>query len=396
MEPRIATVSQINGYIKKVIDANIILNDIWIKGEISNFKLHYSGHMYITLKDEGGVLKAVMFKSAAAGLAFRPEDGMKVLARGRISVYEAGGAYQLYINEMIPDGVGELYIAYEQLKKRLEEEGIFSQEFKKPIPKYPERVGVITAATGAAVRDIINVITRRFPYAEIILYPSLVQGAGAAENICRGIRYFNENNAADVIIAGRGGGSIEDLWAFNEEIVAREIFASVIPIISAVGHETDFTIADFAADLRAPTPSAAAEIAVPSQLELISRILVDRNRIANAMIKRLENERKNILRLKIKNPEEMIEDEYLRLDNLVKQSEKNFKLKLMSGREQLGNLAAKLDALSPLKVIKRGYAIATDNDGNIIKSAKKMKAGMEFNLKMSDGERSCIVKQNEN
>ena len=392
MEPKIATVSQINGYIKKVLDANIILNDIWIKGEISNFKLHYSGHMYITLKDEGGVLKAVMFKSAASGLAFKPEDGMKVLARGRISVYEAGGSYQLYITEMIPDGVGELYIAYEQLKKRLEEEGLFSQEFKKPIPQYPEKVGVITAATGAAVRDIINVITRRYPYAEIILYPSLVQGAGAAENICKGISSFNATKMVDVIIAGRGGGSIEDLWAFNEEIVARGIFASEIPIISAVGHETDFTIADFVADLRAPTPSAAAEIAVPSQLELISRIMVDKNRIANAMIKRLENERKNIERLKVKNPKEMIEDEYLRLDNLLKQAEKNFKIKLMSGREQLGNLAAKLDALSPLKVIKRGYAIPVDNDGNVIKSAKVMKSGMEFDLKMADGEKSCIVK----
>jgi len=392
VEPKIATVSQINGYIKKILDSNIILNDIWIKGEISNFKLHYSGHMYITLKDEGGVLKAVMFKSAASGLGFKPEDGMKVLARGRISVYEAGGSYQLYINEMIPDGVGELYIAYEQLKKRLEEEGLFSQEYKKPIPEYPERIGVITAATGAAVRDIINVITRRYPYAEIILYPSLVQGAGAAENICKGISYFNETKMADVIIAGRGGGSIEDLWAFNEEIVARAIFASDIPIISAVGHETDFTIADFVADLRAPTPSAAAEIAVPSQLELISRILVDKNRISNAIIKRLENERKNINRLKLKNPKEMIEDEYLRLDNLVKQAEKNFRIKLMTGRELLGNCAAKLDALSPLKVIKRGYAIPMDEEGNVIKSAKKMKSGMEFELKMSDGKKGCIVK----
>ena len=392
MEPKIATVSQINNYIKKVIDANLILNDIWIKGEISNFKLHYSGHMYITLKDEGGVLKAVMFKSSAAGLAFKPEDGMKVLARGRISVYEAGGAYQLYINEMIPDGVGELYIAYEQLKKRLEEEGLFAPEHKKPIPEYPERVGVITAATGAAVRDIINVITRRYPYAEIILYPSLVQGVGAAENICRALEFFNKTDMADVIIAGRGGGSIEDLWAFNEEIVARAIFASHIPVISAVGHETDFTIADFTADLRAPTPSAAAEIAVPSQLELVSRILVDRNRIINALKKRLENERKNLSALKLKNPKERIEDEYLKLDNLTKQAEKNFHIKLISQRESLGNLAAKLDALSPLKVMKRGYAIPMDSEGNVIKSAKKLKKGMDFDLKLSDGTKSCIVK----
>ena len=391
MEPRIATVSQINGYIKKIVDANIILNDIWIKGEISNFKLHYSGHMYITLKDEGGVLKAVMFKSAVSGLSFRPEDGMKVLARGRISVYEAGGAYQLYINEMIPDGVGELYIAYEQLKKRLEEEGLFAAEHKKKIPQYPERVGVITAATGAAVRDIINVITRRYPYAEIILYPSLVQGAGAAENICRGLDYFNKTDMADVIIAGRGGGSIEDLWAFNEEAVARAIYASHIPVISAVGHETDFTIADFVADLRAPTPSAAAELAVPSQLELMSRILADRNRISNAMVKRLETERKNLKNIKLKSPKEDIDDERLKIDNLVKQAEKNFRIKLMSGREQMGNMAAKLDALSPLKVIKRGYAIPMDEEGNVIKSVKNMKPDTEFDLKMSDGTAHCRV-----
>lgn len=391
MEPRIATVSQINGYIKKIVDANIILNDIWIKGEISNFKLHYSGHMYITLKDEGGVLKAVMFKSAVSGLSFRPEDGMKVLARGRISVYEAGGAYQLYINEMIPDGVGELYIAYEQLKKRLEEEGLFAAEHKKKIPQYPERVGVITAATGAAVRDIINVITRRYPYAEIILYPSLVQGAGAAENICRGLDYFNKTDTADVIIAGRGGGSIEDLWAFNEEAVARAIYASHIPVISAVGHETDFTIADFVADLRAPTPSAAAELAVPSQLELMSRILADRNRISNAMVKRLETERKNLKNIKLKSPKEDIDDERLKIDNLVKQAEKNFRIKLMSGREQMGNMAAKLDALSPLKVIKRGYAIPMDGEGNVIKSVKNMKPDTEFDLKMSDGTAHCRV-----
>ena len=392
MEPKIATVSQINGYIKKILDSNIILNDIWIKGEISNFKLHYSGHMYITLKDEGGVLKAVMFKSAAGNLSFKPEDGMKVLARGRISVYEAGGSYQLYITEMIPDGVGELYIAFEQLKKRLEEEGLFKEEHKKPIPQFPERVGVITAATGAAVRDIINVITRRYPHAEIILYPSLVQGAGAAENIQKGISYFNEHNLVDVIIAGRGGGSIEDLWAFNEEIVARSIFSSRIPVISAVGHETDFTIADFVADLRAPTPSAAAEIAVPSQLELISRVMVDKSRITNAIIKRLESERKNLETLRLKNPKDSIMDSYQRVDSLYKQIEKSYMLKVSEAREKLGSIASKLDAMSPLKVMARGYSIAMDTDGNVIRSKKELTPGMEFNLKLSDGDKECIVK----
>lgn len=393
MEPKIATVSQINGYIKKIFDSNIILNDIWIKGEISNFKLHHSGHMYITLKDDGGVLKAVMFKSAASGLTFRPEDGMKVLARGRISVYEAGGAYQLYVNELIPDGVGELYIAYEQLKKRLEEEGLFSAEHKKPLPQYPERVGVITAATGAAVRDIINVITRRYPAAEIILFPALVQGAGAAATICRGLEYFNDTDSVDVIIAGRGGGSIEDLWAFNEECVARAIYASSIPVISAVGHETDFTIADFVADMRAPTPSAAAELAVPSQTELYSRIMINKSRISNAMTKRLTAERKNLDNLQPRSPMSQIEDEYLRIDNLTKQMEKNFKIKLISKGEQLGTLAAKLDALSPLKVMTRGYAIPMDADGGIIKSAKELTPGAEFDLKMADGTVECRVRE---
>ena len=242
MEPKIATVSQINGYVKKILDNNIILNNVWIKGEISNFKHHYSGHLYITLKDEGGVLKAVMFRGSAQSLNFEPSDGMKVLARGRISVYEAGGSYQLYIEEMIPDGVGELYIAYEQLKKQLEEEGLFCPEYKKPIPKFPKRVGVVTASTGAAVRDIINVITRRYPMAEIVIYPAQVQGVGAAESVVKAIEYFNATNEVDTLIVGRGGGSIEDLWAFNEEITARAIFNSKIPIISAVGHETDFTI----------------------------------------------------------------------------------------------------------------------------------------------------------
>ena len=392
MEPKIATVSQINNYIKKILDANVILNDIWIKGEISNFKLHYSGHMYITLKDEGGVLKAVMFKSAASNLNFRPEDGMKVLARGRISVYEQGGSYQLYIQEMIPDGVGELYIAYEQLKKRLEEEGLFDQAHKKPIPQYPEKVGVITAATGAAVRDIINVITRRYPHAEIILYPAQVQGAGAAESVSKGLRYFNKEKMVDVIIAGRGGGSIEDLWAFNEEIVARSIFESEIPVISAVGHETDFTIADFVADLRAPTPSAAAEIAVPSQAELLSRIMVDKSRITNAVLGRIDRERKALSGLKLKNPKDLIEDRFLKLDNLTKQAEKNFKIRIISERERLATLAAKLDAMSPLKVMTRGFAIPVDNDGNVIKSAKSLKSGMEFDLKLADGEKKCMVK----
>lgn len=391
MEPKVATVSQLNTYLKQILDKNIILNDIWIKGEISNFKLHYSGHMYITLKDEGGVLKAVMFRGSAAHLNFVPEDGMKVLARGRISVYEAGGSYQLYINEMIPDGVGALYVAYEQLKKKLEAEGIFDEAHKKPIPEYPEKIGVITATTGAAVRDIINVITRRYPYAEIIIYPSLVQGDGAAANIVEGIEYFNKTKEIDTMIVGRGGGSIEDLWAFNEEIVARAIYASEIPIISAVGHETDFTIADFAADLRAPTPSAAAEIAVPSQFELMNRIDNSAQRLKNALVRGVENRRIRLDGLKLRDPRDKINDCHITLDNYLKNMQTGFSLALSREGSRLAEMCARLDALSPLKVMARGYTIAEREDGSVIREAKELKKDDEFKLKFSDGDKMCRV-----
>ena len=391
MEPRIATVSQINGYIKKILDKNIILNNVWVKGELSNFKLHYSGHIYATLKDEGGVLKAVMFRSAAASLTFTPQDGMKVMARGRVGVYENGGVYQLYIEEMIPDGVGELYIAYEKLKAKLQSEGLFDERHKKPIPKYPSKIGVVTAPTGAAVRDIINVITRRYPMAEIILYPAQVQGAGAAESVAAGIKYFNDTNGADTIIAGRGGGSIEDLWAFNEEIVARAIFGSRIPIISAVGHETDFTIADFTADLRAPTPSAAAEIAVPSALDLMSTLNMQRSRIYQAEVSRIKHLRLRINALKLKTPQEIINDNSQRLDNLLRRMESSFSLTIVRSRKSLGELAGKLDALSPLDTLSRGYSIPVKSDGTVIRSKDELSSGDEFTLKLRDGDADCRV-----
>ncbi len=392
MEAKVATVSQINNYVKKILDHNIILNNVWIKGEISNFKHHYSGHLYITLKDEGAVLKAVMFRNSAQSLSFEPSDGMKVLARGRISVYEAGGSYQLYIEEMIPDGVGDLYIAYEKLKKQLEEEGLFAPEHKKPIPQFPKAVGVVTASTGAAVRDIINVITRRYPMAEIILFPAQVQGTGAAESIVRAIEYFNTSGEADTLIVGRGGGSIEDLWAFNEEITARAIFASKIPIISAVGHETDFTIADFAADLRAPTPSAAAEIAVPSAIELRNRINTDCNRISRNIAGRIEGSRLLLQRFKMRTPKDRIDDYNLKLDGLLKTVESSLRMKLMNLKNTFGETASKLDALSPLQTLARGYSIPTDSDGNVIRSAAQMEKGMEFTLRMKDGNTNCMVK----
>lgn len=392
MEPRIATVSQINGYVKKILDNNIILNNVWVKGEISNFKHHYSGHLYITLKDEGGVLKSVMFRTSAQSLSFEPSDGMKVLARGRISVYEAGGSYQLYIEEMIPDGVGELYIAYEQLKKRLDEEGLFDNRYKKSIPPFPKTVGVVTASTGAAVRDIINVITRRCPMAEIIIYPAQVQGSGASKSIVKAIEYFNALDCVDTLIVGRGGGSIEDLWAFNEEETARAIFNSHIPIISAVGHETDFTIADFVADMRAPTPSAAAEIAVPSMIELANRILTNKERISQSMIKRIENNKLILKRFKMKTPKDKIDDYRLKIDSSVKTLESCVKLKSETLKRQLAQNAAKLDALSPLQTLSRGYAIPTTSEGAVIRSVLDMEDGMEFTLRMKDGKKECIVK----
>lgn len=393
MEVRIATVSQINGYIKKILDHNIILNNVWIKGEISNFKRHSSGHLYITLKDEGGVLKAVMFKSAASYLNFAPADGMKVMARGRVGVYEAAGAYQLYIEEMTQDGIGDLYIAYEKLKKQLEEEGLFDSNYKKPIPKYPKTVGVVTASTGAAVRDIINVITRRYPVAKILLYPALVQGDGAKESIVKAIEYFNAHNAADVLIVGRGGGSIEDLWAFNEEIVARAIFKSQIPIISAVGHETDFTIADFVSDLRAPTPSAAAEVSVPNILELKSGLSMISTRLLRAVTKKIESGNLILKRFSMRTPLDRIYDLNLRLDNLLKRAENGFRLKFTDSKKTFVAFAGKLDALSPLQTLSRGYAIATANDGSVIRGVNDLENAHEFKLHLKDGDKACVVKE---
>ena len=286
--PSELTVTELNSYIKRIFDSDRLLGAITVKGEISNLTNHRSGHIYFSLKDEGGQVKAVMFRSYAEKLKFMPEDGMKVIVRCSVSVYPQSGIYQLYVTSMQPDGIGALYLAYEQLKARLEAEGLFSSEFKKEIPAIPERIGVITSPTGAAVRDIINVIGRRFPLAKIYLYPSLVQGDGADGNLIAALDYFDKTKLVDVIIIGRGGGSIEDLWAFNSEWLARKIFECSIPVISAVGHETDFTICDFVSDLRAPTPSAAAELAVPDIRELFLRIDTAAERCAGALIRKIE------------------------------------------------------------------------------------------------------------
>lgn len=383
------SVSQLNNYIKRVIDANSYLSDIKVTGELSNFKFHSSGHIYASLKDEGGIIKLVMFRHAAQFLKFRPEDGMKVIVRGRISVYEQGGIYQIYAETIEPDGEGSLYAAFEKLKAKLAERGMFDDIHKKPIPHYPARIGVVTAQGGAALQDILNITRRRYPIAEIILFPVSVQGVSAAGEIADAINYLNRYNCCDVIIAGRGGGSIEDLWAFNEETVANAIFDSHIPIVSAVGHETDFTIADFVADLRAPTPSAAAELVCPSATELQDYLKGMKSRLTALL--------KNNLELK-KSELEKLSNSYVftRFSDVLNIRRQNVDIKLNDAgialkeiiatkKSQLIKNIAKLDALSPLKVLTRGYTIAEDTSGRVITSVVDAKPDNEFTLRLSDG-----------
>ena len=389
-EKVIGSVSRVNNYIKRLLDSKPVLNNIWVKGEISNCKRHSSGHIYLTLKDESSVLKAVMFRGPASTLDFEPVDGTTVIAHGRISVYEAGGSYQLYIEDMVLDGIGYLYREFEKLKAKLQEEGLFDNKFKKPLPKFPKRIGVATAPTGAAVRDIINVITRRYPMAEILIYPTLVQGNGAKESIVCAIEYFDSTKAVDTIIVGRGGGSIEDLWAFNEECVARAIFACQTPIISAVGHETDFTIADFVADFRAPTPSAAAEVSVPSIDELYRLINIYKSRMKNSVITRNETYRRTLNRLIPRNPQDKINQLSQKLDMRIQTLEQVYRLNINHRKRLLSEKAAKLDALSPLKTLNRGYSIAVNDNGKVLKKKSDFTKEMQFKLKLQDGDIDCI------
>ena len=392
MKNKVFSVTQINTYIKRMFQSDYALRRTSIKGQVSNCKYHSSGHIYFSLKDEESQISCVMFASARYnGLQFELEDGQEVIVDGNVSVYERGGSYQLYAQEIRLNGIGELYVAYEMLKQKLYEEGLFDHEIKKPIPKNPKKIGVVTARTGAAIHDIISTAKRRNPYVQLVLYPAKVQGEGASDTIVSGIRTLDQYGV-DTIIIGRGGGSIEDLWAFNEEITARAIFNSNIPIISAVGHETDFTIADFVADLRAPTPSAAAEIAVPSMIELRNRINTDKNRISQNIVKRIESCKLLLKRFKMRTPKDRIDDYYLKIDSLVKSMDNCIKMKTMSLRRQLAEQAAKLDALSPLQTLSRGYSIPTKEDGTVIRSANDMEKGMEFTLRMKDGQTNCVVK----
>ena len=385
----VLTVAQLNAYIKQIIDSNDILSDVYIKGEISNFTNHRTGHFYFTLKDPDSLIRAVMFKSAATKLKFLPENGMKVIVRGRVSAFVRDGQYQIYVEQMEPDGIGSLYIAFEQLKRKLEAEGLFSPMRKKPLPKIPTRIGIITSPTGAAVRDMINVTKRRFPLAKIVLFPSLVQGPDAPAQLIAGIKHFNADRSVDVIIIGRGGGSIEDLWAFNDENLARTVAASTIPVISAVGHETDFTICDFAADMRAPTPSAAAEIAVPDTLELKRKINNIVGHMDLALTRAVGARRTQLSQLAksraLTSPQNFIDDKRMTLFSLSTRLEQDMKLALTDKRGSFASLTASLEALNPMSVISRGYSAVYDDSGKLIKSVNQIEKGDRFTFRTTDG-----------
>ena len=389
------SVSELNNYMKNKVAEDEYLNSVLVKGEISNFKHHYTGHMYFTLKDESSLIKCVMFKTSTATLNFVPKDGMKVIVLGSVGVFERDGVYQIYCKAMQEDGIGNLYEAYEKLKAKLSEEGLFDESHKKQIPFMPKIIGVLTSNTGAVIRDIINVSTRRNPNVYIRLYPVPVQGEGAGIKIAKAIEYMNNKKLADVLIVGRGGGSLEDLWPFNEEVVARAIYNSEIPIISAVGHETDFTIADFVADLRAPTPSAAAELAVADISDIEYTINLYKRRLKMAL-----KGKTDLMRLRYdkcmsskvyKEPLDRINDYYMQIDMYVKQMENSALKTIKDSRIEATKLITKLDTLSPLKTLTRGYSITTDINGKVISKVKDLKKDMEIKIKLQDGTKDARI-----
>ena len=389
------SVTQLNLYVKEKFQEDEFLANVLVKGEISNFKHHYTGHMYFTLKDETSLIKCVMFKTYTSNLDFVPKDGMKVMVLGTVSVFERDGVYQIYAKAMQQEGVGDLHAKYEKLKAKLEQEGLFDASHKKPIPFMPKVIGVLTSNTGAVIRDIINVSTRRNPNVYIRLYPVPVQGQGAAEKIAKAIEVMNKNKLADVLIIARGGGSLEDLWPFNEEIVARAIYNSELPVISAVGHETDFTIADFASDLRAPTPSAAAELAVPSIEDVKKKIETNKNRLQNGLKRKME-----LAKLRFEkcmkssvytNPLQKINENYMLIDKYTKLLENSINLKIKEKKTYMVEWISRLDALSPLKTLTRGYVMATDEQGKIIKSVKEVNSEDKVSLRFTDGEKKAQI-----
>lgn len=383
------TVSQLNEYIRSLFARDLFLEQVCLCGEISNFTAHRSGHFYFSLKDEGGVIRAVMFRSSAERVPFTPENGMKVVVKGAVTVYPQGGQYQINVRTMEPDGVGSLAAAFEERKRKLAAEGLFDPARKKPVPRFPRRIGVITSPTGAAIRDILNILARRYPIAEVVLYPALVQGAEAPATLVGGIRYFEETKAADVLIIGRGGGSMEDLFAFNDENLARAIAACPIPVISAVGHETDFTIADFVADLRAPTPSAAAEMAVPDQGELSftadqlhARL---RQKLQASVAENRRILRSVLSRPVLRNPMLLVESREMHLLSLTEQMAKACRYSIGEMQARFRETTARLESLSPLAVLSRGYCAAFSGDGSAVSSVTALQTNDELQLRFADG-----------
>jgi len=387
MSDKIYTISELTREIKALLEGSFM--NIWVEGEISNYIHHSSGHRYFTLKDQDAQMRCVMWKWSGKRLFFEPQDGLKIKASGQITVYEKSGQYQLVVKSMQPAGIGELELAFQHLKNKLAEEGLFDSEHKKPIPEFPSRIGVITSPTGAAVRDILNITKRRAPWVEIILWPVLVQCDGAAEQIAHAIDGFNINRLVDVMIIGRGGGSLEDLWAFNEEVVARSVFASKIPVISAVGHEIDFSISDFASDLRAPTPSAAAEIAVPDGSELKSKVQSNYESISYSMaqiLERMKNRATDIRsRYGLRKPMEIITQRVQRCDELTNLLNLHTSHKIESVKNTTESATRKLEMVSPLGILNRGYSYIRDNNGNTVKSFKQVAIDDKINIILNDG-----------
>lgn len=397
MEQQVFTVTEVNQYIKGIIDNAPQLSGLMIRGELSNYKIYPSGHHYFTLKDGESAIRCVMFRGSAGKLRFRPESGMQVIAAGRISVYPRDGAYQLYCTGLSPDGVGDLYVAFEQLKEKLHQEGLFDPDHKKPLPPYPRRIAIVTSSAGAAVHDMIRILRRRYPIAKVLLLPVRVQGVEAPPEIVGAIRYANRWQLADVLIVGRGGGSIEDLWAFNDERVARAIYASEIPVISAVGHEPDVTISDFVADRRASTPSNAAEIAVPDQVELAARLESARRTMAQGTLNTLERAERQLKALSAKrvltDPMATVEDRRMQLDSVQQRLGLTAQRQLGARQQRFAALGAKLDALSPLKVLGRGYAMAQREDGTVLRTSCQVSVGDRIAVRLGQGALDCTVEQ---
>lgn len=399
LPPKSKSVTEINEYIKWLIDGEAQLQDIYVVGELSNFKRHTSGHCYFSLKDEKSEIRAVMFSSNARKIKFKPENGMKIIAHARVGVYPQGGTYQLYVDDIQPDGLGSLYIAFEQLKEKLSKEGLFDDTHKKQIPKFPRKIGVITSSTGAAVRDIINVSTRRYPCASILVYPTLVQGPDAPQELVRAIEYFNITKCVDVIIIGRGGGSIEDLWAFNDEMLARAIYNCEIPVISGVGHEIDYTICDFVADVRAATPSAAAELATPDLNEVINKISVLEYRTKNSIIALVEAQRNKLEALSsskmLQKPLNMLDIPKMRISAIAENLVSAIKDIQSCKKEQFAKINAKLAMLNPMAVIARGYGAVYSSDGRLVKSVNDVNENDKITILVSDGKINTTVNSRE-